>query len=143
MRLFIPVLALSCCSVIYADGIAISHQNLQPFPHNNNTITGIAMPSMGAKDHEVWRSSIEVGSRTPFHTHDAEEIVILLGGSMEAVVNGKSLSCVAPCTIILPAHEEHMLKNIGDIPTDQILVMKPRTKIYDQTKQEMTLPWRK
>ena len=142
MRIVIALVFL-LSNFSYADGIIVLHSNLSSTTNNNNTIMGIATPSLGAKDSEIWRSQIEINSKTPLHQHEAEEIVVLLSGTLEAEVNGKSVSCTAPCTIILPANEPHMLKNIGDIPTDQILIMKSQSKISDQSGQEMQLPWRK
>ena len=129
--------------VLSAEPIVISHSELQSYKLNGNTLTGIATPSLGANDSEVWQSSIDVGSQTPLHTHETEEIVILVAGEIDAVVENKSIRCSAPCTIILPANKQHQLKNCGTIPTNHFLVMPGKSKIIDSNSKEMILPWRK
>jgi|SRR5580704_16082333 quercetin dioxygenase-like cupin family protein len=96
-----------------AEPIVIPHRSLIEHGNNQNVLTGVATPSLGAQESEVWHSRIAVGSETPFHTHVAEEIVVLVEGELQATVGEKSLSCSAPCTIILQANKQHMLKNIG------------------------------
>jgi quercetin dioxygenase-like cupin family protein len=136
-------LLLIGASLALAEPIVIPHGSLTGYGNNNNSLTGIATPSLGAVESEVWHSSIAVGSETPFHAHAAEEIVILLNGTLEATVENKSSSCAAPCTIILPAFKKHKLKNIGGVPTSHYLVMPSKSKIFDNNNEEMNLPWRK
>lgn len=69
--------------------------------------------------------------------------MILLKGKLEAIVEGKSAICEAPCTIILPALKKHILKNVGEVPTSHYLVMPTKSIISDSSGQEMQLPWRK
>ncbi len=129
-------------SLVFADPVIIPHDQLRSYPNNGNSLTGIATTPLGATESEVWQASIAVDSETPLHTHAAEEIVILQAGDIEATVDGSSSICSAPCTIILPANKQHKLKNVGPIPTNHILVMPARSKVYDENKQEMFLPWR-
>jgi quercetin dioxygenase-like cupin family protein len=141
LLLCVPLLLLSHSSL--SEAIVIPHGSLMAYEKNNNKLTGVATPSHGAVQSEIWHSSIAVGSETPLHTHEAEEIVILLAGRMQAVVGKELSSCDAPCTIILPANESHILKNIGDIPTNHYLVMPIKSKIFDAHSNEMVLPWRR
>lgn len=127
----------------FGEAIVVPHGPLKAYEKNKNTLTGVATPSLGAKQSEVWHSSIEVGSETPVHTHSHEEIVILLKGKLEAVVEDKHSVCEAPCTIILPALQKHILKNVGEVPTSHYLVMPAKSTISDSTGQDMQLPWRK
>lgn len=136
-------LGLLIGNLAFAEAITIPHASLTPYGNSQNTLTGLATPSLGATQSEIWHSSIGVGSETPLHTHEAEEIVILLAGRMQAIVGDKLSRCDAPCTIILPANESHMLKNIGDVPTNHYLVMPIKSKILDTQGKEMLLPWRK
>jgi len=136
-------LLLLISNFVFAEAIIVPHASLTPHGNSQNTLTGVATPSLGATQSEIWHSSIAVGSETPLHTHEAEEIVILLAGKLQANVGDKLSSCEAPCTIILPANESHTLKNIGEIPTNHYLVMPIKSKILDANHKEMNLPWRK
>jgi len=62
----------------------ISHEDLPSFEKAGATLTGLATSSMGAKQYEVWRSSLAPGVCTPLHTQASEEICIYLSGKAEA-----------------------------------------------------------
>lgn len=128
---------------VSAEATVIEHSKLRSYENNGNKLTGVATPSLGAIKSEVWHSSIAPGSETPPHTHATEELVILVKGTLEAtVLDEGSSKCSAPCTIILEANKHHRLKNVGNEPTSHYLIMRPKSKIFDDAHQEMTLPWR-
>lgn len=143
MSVIIGYLVLLFAPTVFAEAIIVPHGTLKSFGNSQNTLTGVATPSLGATQSEIWHSSIGVGLETPLHTHEAEEIVILLAGKLQATVENNISNCDAPCTIILPANKSHVLKNIGEIPTSHYLVMPIKSKILDADNNEMTLPWRK
>lgn len=129
---------------LFADGGAVyEHSKIEKYSMFGNTLSGLATKSMGAKEFEIWRSSIAVGSRVPPHVHETEEVFVLLKGKLLAVVGGEKIECEAPCTLICPANVPHELINIGDEPTDQILVLGIDSKIRKASGEEMDLPWRK
>lgn len=142
MKFVNVVLFVTIANIVAANAVVISHERLARFENSGNQLTGIATPQLGAHQSEVWRASISSGSQTPVHTHRAEEIVILLLGTLEAVIEGQSERCNAPCAIVLPANKEHYLKNVGEIATDHLLIMPSKSKIVDSKGDEMTLPWR-
>lgn len=118
------------------------HDNIQQYSMHGNFQKGLATKDMGAEQFEVWRASIAVGSRTPLHTHETEEVFIVLKGKILAIVGDQEIECTAPATLICPANVPHQLINIGDEPTDQILVLGIDSKIRDANGVEMNLPWR-
>ena len=91
---------------------------------------------------DIWKSSLAAGSKTPRHIHETEEVFILLKGKIKAIIGGKEVVCVAPATVICPAHIPHQLINIGDESSEQIVVLGINSKICDANEKEMTLPWR-
>lgn len=121
---------------------AFPHEDLPQYSHYGNTLRGIATKEMGAEQIEVWRSSLAVGSNTPRHVHETEEIFVLLKGKLLAVIGDKQIYCEAPATLICPAEIPHQLFNIGDEPTDQIVALGIDSKILDMHGKEMKLPWR-
>ncbi len=131
------------CSILFASEPAvISHEDLREFAMNGNLLKGLATKMMGAQEFEVWHSSIAVGSKTPRHVHESEEIFIILKGEMLAIIGEKELLCKAPATLICPANIPHQLINIGECPTDHFLVLRVDSKICDEEGHEMLLPWR-
>ncbi|WP_438000644.1 cupin domain-containing protein [Sorangium sp. So ce185] len=123
--------------------VAIPHAGVRSFENNGNTLRGVATASMGAKTFEVWQSSIAVGSRTPPHRHDVEEVFILLRGKLRAQIGDQVLDFEAPATLIAPANVQHQLFNTGQVPTEAIVVTHVGSQIWTPTGEEMTLPWRR
>jgi mannose-6-phosphate isomerase-like protein (cupin superfamily) len=127
----------------YTQAIVVPHTELKDYTLNGNGLKGLATPGLGAKQFEIWRTTWAVGACTPKHTHETEEIFILLKGRGKVVIDGQETFFEAPCTIIAPAHKEHQFFNTGTEPTDAIVVLGMGSEIINQDKQPMTLPWRK
>ena len=119
------------------------HAALQSFENHGNTLRGIATPGLGATSYEVWRTSVAVGSATPLHRHESEEVFIFLQGKGKARIGDQEFSFEAPATVVAPANVPHQFFNIGDVPTDAIVVVGIGSKIWDATGKEMQLPWRR
>lgn len=149
MRVFIFFIFSYCCGTLCAQLLdpaqphVIDHATLKSFMNQGNTLTGIATPSLGAADCEVWHSSIAPHSCTPLHVHDTQEIFIFLKGEGKAKVGDEEVFFKAPCTLLLPANIPHQIFNIGDEPSEQIIVLKSEGGIYRLDGTSMQLPWRK
>lgn len=124
-------------------GLVIQHAELRHFENNGNDLVGIATPSQGATDVEVWRSSVAPGSSTPLHRHESEEIFVVLQGSGVAEIGDQRLPFRAPATVIAPPGVPHRIVNTGDVPTDSIVIVGSHSSIYDADGQKMDLPWRR
>jgi len=135
--------SLLLASLLTAEDLYVHpHDQIRSFSNNGNSLRGLATEAMGAKQFEIWGSSIAVGSRTPLHTHETEETFIILKGKILAVIGGKEYLCNAPATLICPANIPHQLINVGDEPTEHFLVLGIGSKVYDAGGNEMRLPWR-
>ena len=145
MRFFTLLLLMSCTRMLLAHElpICIDHSMLPSYMNQGNTLIGLATPSLGASDCEVWRSSIAPGSCTPLHQHDVQEIFIFLSGEGKALVGSEEITFKAPCTLILPANIPHQIFNTGHEPSAQIVILKSKTAIYTATGAPMNLPWRR
>lgn len=143
MKQWFQILAVGLFSSLAAEGkLVYSHEELKAHSMYGNCYRGIATQAMGAKQFEVWRATLAVGSKSPLHVHETEEIFIVLKGKIRAVVGDREVVVQAPGTLICPAHVPHQLFNVGDEPTDQILVLGIDSKIYSAGGEEMHLPWR-
>jgi mannose-6-phosphate isomerase-like protein (cupin superfamily) len=91
----------------------------------------------------VWRSTIAVGSNTPLHRHESEEIFVFLRGKGRAEIGGKAVEFSAPATVIAPAGVPHQFFNTGTEPTDAIVVVRLHSTIEDAQGKAMQLPWRR
>lgn len=118
------------------------HSEIKQYAMYGNVYKALATQAMGSKEFEIWRSSLSVGSQTPKHSHETDEVFVLLKGEILAVIGEKEVKCTAPATLICPAHIPHQLFNVGKEATDQILVLGAGSKIFDIAGKEMALPWR-
>ena len=55
-----------------------------------NSYPALATEEMGAKEFEVWRASLALGSKCPKHVHETEEVFIVLKGHILAIAEIKS-----------------------------------------------------
>jgi len=133
----------SAAAASAAKPAVIPHQGLPEFANNGNILVGIATRSQGAQSFEVWRSRVAPGGATPLHTHETEEVFVVLRGSGEVQVGDDVIQFAAPATVIAPAGVPHQLRNTGDVETEQIVIVGVGSTIYDAGGAPMTLPWRK
>lgn len=124
-------------------GVVVPHSDLTPYEHQGNELVGIATRSLGAKEHEVWRSRVAVGSRTPLHTHGSEEIFVFLRGRGRARIGDREVEFVAPATVIAPAGVPHQFFNTGDEATEAIVIVRAGSLITDEAGVPLDLPWRR
>ncbi len=130
-------------SILYAETTLVHrHDELKEFSMYGNVYKALSTKAMGAKEFEIWKSSLAVGSKTPRHVHETEEVFILLKGQIKAIIGEREVHCVAPATLICPAHVPHQLINVGDESTEQLAVLGIDSKICDADEKELKLPWR-
>jgi mannose-6-phosphate isomerase-like protein (cupin superfamily) len=121
----------------------VRNGDLRVFEMMGNYMAGLATPSHGARELEVWHSIVDAGRATPVHSHNCEEIVIVVKGRGEArLIGSETIPFEAPCTLILPAHELHQLANTSTEPYETIAVLRIGSKVFDEKGVEMALPWR-
>jgi quercetin dioxygenase-like cupin family protein len=149
--LLLSLMATLYCSSGYShendehtgQGAVISMEKVKIFKNNGNSIQGIATPAKGAKEIEVWKSSVAPGKSTSLHTHDSEEVFVIFKGEGEALIGDTTIKFKAPAVLIAPANLEHQFKNTGAEPTDHIVIIRANSKIYDAKQDLLSLPWRK
>ena len=143
MKILWGFFGILCISAVSAqETFAFPHDEIKQYSMHGNSQKGLATRSMGSHEFEIWRASIAVGSKTPKHSHETEEVFVLLKGEILAVIGEQEVRCSAPATLICPANVPHQLFNVGQEPTDQILVIGIDSKIFDIAGKEMELPWR-
>jgi mannose-6-phosphate isomerase-like protein (cupin superfamily) len=117
--------------------------DIREFALGGNTMYGLATPSRGAREIEVWMQRSEPDAETPIHSHSAEEVLVVLRGRGEARRIGReTVTFEAPCSIILPGRELHQVANTGRELLEIIAVVPAGSKVFDERGVEMMLPWR-
>ena len=112
------------------------------FELQGNHMTGLATPGRGAQMVEVWRAEMDIGAATPPHSHDDEEIVVVLKGRGVAKVGDQEQPFEEGDTLILPARQVHQLV-CTDSPIDGVVAMPLGAPVRTPDGQVMDLPWRK
>jgi quercetin dioxygenase-like cupin family protein len=141
-NIFVITTLITIFSLHSEEATVRSHNDLKLHAMYGNSYRGLATKETGAKSFEVWRASLAVGRKSPKHVHETEEVFIVLKGHILAIVGEKEYHCVAPSTLICPANVPHQLINVGDEPSDQILVLGIDSKIADLDGKTLHLPWR-
>ena len=105
-----------------------------------NHIAGVATPSSGARQVEVWHGRMDAHSATPPHSHDTEEVVVFLSGSGRATVADREVRYQAGDTLILPASLVHQIFAETESVFVSAMPIGGTVRLPDGTA--MDLPWR-
>lgn len=122
--------------------VVIPHSDLTAYGYSQNKLVGVCTPSLGAKEIEVWQSSLAPGDHTPRHKHNCEEVFIFLKGEGRVNINNEDIYYMAPCTVIIPPNVEHEVYNLGVEPTQHFTILRIGSTIWDAQDKPMALPWR-
>ena len=105
--------------------------------------TTLASGANGLTELSVWRQTLSPGAATPPHRHDCEEVVLCLGGWGEVHTEGRVQRFGPDCTVVLPAHRDHQLFNVGPMPLETIGIFAATPVITLQPDgSPLDLPWR-
>lgn len=106
-----------------------------------NHIAGIATPSAGARQIEMWHGRMDANSATPPHVHDTEEVVLFLKGSGRAVVADRELTYRPGDTLILPPGQVHQI--FADTESEYVAAMPMGGTVELPDGTVLDLPWRR
>ncbi|MFO0588154.1 MAG: cupin domain-containing protein [Polyangiaceae bacterium] len=96
----------------------------------------------GLKGMEVWMQTIAPGAETPMHSHDCEEVVVVLQGSGFCELEGEMHTFAAGSTLIVPRGAVHRIVNNG--PTEMLAVASLSTApviVQAPDGSRIPLPW--
>lgn len=108
---------------------------------HGNHIAGVATPTSGARQVEMWRGRMEAQSASPPHRHDTEEVVLFLKGNGRATISGREIRFQAGDTVMLPAGELHQL--FADTECEFVSAMPLGGTVQLPDGVVMDLPWRR
>jgi quercetin dioxygenase-like cupin family protein len=106
-----------------------------------NHIVGVATPSSGAQQVEMWYGRMDANSATPPHSHDTEEVVLFLGGSGRATVGNSEVTYQSGDTLILPPNEVHQI--FAETESEFVSAMAIGGTLKLPDGMVLDLPWRK
>jgi quercetin dioxygenase-like cupin family protein len=108
---------------------------------HGNHIAGVATPTSGARQVEMWRGRMDAQSASPPHRHDTEEVVLFLKGSGRATISDREVRFQAGDTVLLPAGELHQL--FADTACEFVAAMPLGGTVQRPDGVVMDLPWRR
>ncbi len=101
----------------------------------------IATQSREATAVSVIRQRQMPGGANPLHSHDREEVMVVLAGSVTVTVAGQQQSVGAGDAVIVPAQTPHAVTNAGSEPADWLLVAPAGVRFFHANGDEATPPW--
>ena len=107
---------------------------------HGNHVAGVATPTSGAQQVEMWRGRMEANSATPPHSHDTEEVVLFLKGSGRATVADRELRYKAGDTLVLPAAQLHQI--FAETESEFVSAMPIGGTVKLPDGVVLDLPWR-
>jgi quercetin dioxygenase-like cupin family protein len=108
---------------------------------NGNASAPIATASRGASEVSVVRQRQQPGGFNPPHTHDREEVLVLLAGMLDVTANGETQTLRAGDAVTVPANTAHQLRNAGDEPAEWLLVAPAGYRFYRESGEDATPAW--
>jgi quercetin dioxygenase-like cupin family protein len=96
----------------------------------------------GVKSMEVWVQTIAPGAATPVHRHACEEVVVVLTGSGECTVSGKTTPFGPNSALVLEPDVVHQIVNTSndEMKLVAVLGMAP-VRVKTSDGQALPVPW--
>ena len=96
----------------------------------------------GVKSMEVWVQTIEPGASTPVHCHACDEVIVILSGSGECTIAGKTSKFGRDSTLVIEPDVVHQIVNTS---TEQMkliaaLGMAP-VRVKTAHGEPLPVPW--
>jgi len=86
------------------------------------SVTGLAAPSRGSRESNVWRLLLPPGAPAVEHTVDREEIFVALAGCAVATVDGQISEIAGGDTLVVPPGHPFSLANPGGASFEALVV---------------------
>jgi mannose-6-phosphate isomerase-like protein (cupin superfamily) len=105
----------------------------------HQTIGGL---KQGVRSMEVWMQTIAPGSSTPVHCHECDEVIVILSGSGECTVSGKTTKFGPNSTLIIEPDAIHQIINTSaeEMKLVAALGMSP-VRVKTGEGESLTVPW--
>jgi quercetin dioxygenase-like cupin family protein len=102
------------------------------------TATGsLASPGRGAMEVLVLRQRMEPGGQNPLHSHDREEVMIQVAGTVTVTVAGDVAQISSGDVLIIPALAVHQVANTGATPAEWLLAAQAGMRFFSPAGEEL------
>ena len=104
---------------------------------------GIATPSRGSTEVSVIHQRQTPGGSNPLHTHDREEVIVVIAGEITVAGSGEPVRLAQGDSLIVPARQGHRIENSGVEPAEWLLIAPAGIRFFHENGAEGTPPWAK
>lgn len=105
-----------------------------------NRYAALARPSTGARELVLARAVKDVGAASVAHSHDREEVILVLAGEARAVLDGREERIGPGDALIVPAGVVHQVSNPGPEPFECVLAKPAGTRFFAPDGTAMATP---
>ena len=111
----------------------VSHANIPETPWRPNYRKwDITRPGDGTTSSSMSYSVVGLGAGAPLHTHQADELIVVLDGTLEARLGDEVQRVDAEHTLVIPPNTPHSFTNVG--PGDaRLLTFFPDPAPFERT----------
>ena len=112
----------------------IDHNNATEVPWRPNYRKWlITEPGDGTTAIDASVSEVGLGTGAPLHTHEDDELIVILEGTLRVRVGDETLDVGADHTIVVPPGQPHGFEAVGDAPA-RIVGVFPAKDPFLRTK---------
>lgn len=96
----------------------------------------------GSRELALWQEEHLPGFCVPLHRHDCEEIITLIEGEIETMMNDQTVKVGPGQSILIPTWTAHGFRVISDYPVRLLAIFgKPDPKIFRLDGERSNPPW--
>ncbi len=106
-----------------------------------NAGSALATPSTGASEVSVIRQRQQPGGANPSHTHDREEVMVVLAGAVTVTVDDAAHRLASGDALFVPARAPHRIENAGPDVAEWLLVAPAGVRFFHANGDEASPPW--
>lgn len=108
-----------------------------------NFAGGVATPGRGAVEVSVIRQRQTPGAANPPHSHDREEVTVVLSGTVRVTAEKEDAELSAGDALIMPANLVHRIKTTGDDEAEWLLAAPAGIRFLFADGREASPAWAK
>src|SRR3954453_1033114 len=106
-----------------------------------NSGAAVATPSKGAVDVSIIRQRQTPGGANPSHTHDREEVMLILSGEVTVILDAGPVALSTGDSLIIPAGAAHQIENRSHQDAEWLLLAPAGVEFIKRTGEKGTPPW--
>ncbi len=108
-----------------------------------NFAGGVATSSRGATEVSVIRQRQAPGAANPAHSHDHEEVMVVLSGTVRVTAGKEGAELSAGDAVIVPANVVHRIETTGETDAEWLLAAPAGVRFLFADGREASPAWAK